>query len=213
LDSFVYHPVREGVRQLALTFIKNPLIAAVITVAAGSLSGCAVTPDTTVTLDYYQVGGTTLRQIDQEIKNKGPKVNGSDHAVAVANISMTPDISFQPTAGGCMIKRARIKVRATVVLPQWKNRKYADKELAQTWDNLDRYTRLHEAVHVSIAEKHARQIENRLIALKSNKSCEATGEIVKRIIADAMKRHEREQKSFDASEQNKFARLAKSARS
>ena len=60
-------------------------------------------------------------------------------------------ISYQ-LPQGCTVRRARIKVRATVILPRWKNRKNASKKLGQTWDNLDRYTRLHEATHVAIAE-------------------------------------------------------------
>ncbi len=199
--------------ELAVITIKNLLIATFAAAGIGGL-GCSVsTANTSVTHHYYQFDDTTLHQNYQEIKNKGPKINGSEHAVAVANISMTPDISFQPLVGGCMVSRARIKVRATVVLPQWKNRKNAGGELAQTWDSLDRYTRLHEAVHVTIAEKHAKQIEKRLISLKTKRSCDATGKIVKRIIIRALKKHERAQISFDASEKRKFARLAKRKKS
>ena len=186
--------------------LKNLLIA--IAAIAG-LGGCTTSSKTVVTLDYYQVGGTTLEQIDKEIKDKGPRINGTVHAVAISNIKMIPDVSFIPTANGCAVKRARIKVRANVVLPRWKNRKLADKKLGQTWDNLDRYTRLHEATHVAIADKHARRLEQKLETINIHGSCEAAGKIAKKTINRAMKSHEREQLGFDSSEKKRFARLAK----
>ena len=188
------------------TNLRKFLIASVCMAA---LSGCSTTSKTVVTLDYYQVGGTTLKQIDQEIKNKGPRVKGIKHAVAVANIKMTPDVSFIPTPRGCAVRRARIKVRATVILPRWKNRKNADKKLGQTWDNLDRYTRLHEATHVAIADKHARRLEKDLEAISIRRSCEEAGKQAKKVIAKAMKKHEREQSNFDTSEKKRFSGLAK----
>ncbi len=186
--------------------LRNILIATLCLVALG---GCSMTSKTVVTLDYYQVGGTTLKQIDQEIKNKGPKLNGTKHAVAIANIKMTPDVSFIRTPKGCAVRRARIKVRATVILPRWKNRKNADKKLGQTWDNLDRYTRLHEATHVAIADKHARRLEKDLETISIRRSCEDAGKLAKKIIAKAMKKHEREQTKFDTSEKKRFSGLAK----
>ena len=168
-----------------------------------------MTSKTLVTLDYYQVGGTTLKQIDQEIKDKGPRINGSNHAVAIANIKMTPDVSFIPTLKGCTVRRARIKVQATVILPRWENRRNANKKLGQTWDNLDRYTRLHEATHVAIADKHARRLEKNLEAIRVHRSCEVAGKLAKKVIAKAMKKHEREQSAFDRSEKKRFSVLAK----
>jgi predicted secreted Zn-dependent protease len=193
------------------TTISGNLLIVVTCLAA--LGGCSMSSKTVVTLDYYQVGGTTLAQIDQEIKDKGPKINGSDHAVAVANIKMTPDVSFISTPNGCAVKRARIKVRATVVLPRWKNRKNAGKKLGQTWDNLDRYTKLHEATHVAIADKHARRLEKDLEAISTRRTCEEAGKLTKKTIAKAMKKHEREQSIFDASEKKRFSGLAKHRKS
>ena len=193
------------------TTILGKLLITLATMAA--IGGCSMNSKTVVTLDYYQVGGTTLKQIDQEIKNKGPKINGSNHAIAVANIKMTPDVSFVPTPNGCAVKRARIKVRAIVVLPHWKNRNKANKKLGQTWDSLDRYTRLHEATHVAIADKHARRLEKNLEAISVRRSCEAAGKLAKKTIARAMKKHEHEQSSFDTSEKKRFSRLARRRKS
>ncbi len=191
---------------IATLILKKSLLALVILSGA---AGCTATSKTVVTLDYYQVGGTTLSQIDKEIKDKGPKLNGTVHAVAISKIMMIPNVSFQPFEGGCAVKRAQIKVRATVLLPKWKNRRRAGKKIGQTWDNLDRYTRLHEATHVIIADKHARILEQKLGTIRSGRSCEEAGILAKRTIERAMRSHEKEQLQFDSSEKKRFANAAR----
>lgn len=173
------------------------------------LAGCT-SSTTSVTLDYYQVSGNSIQQIDQQIRDNGPRIDGNKHAVAVASIKMIPDIVLSSRPNGCVISRARIKVKAIVTLPRWNDRTGADAKLVRTWENLDRYTRLHEAVHVSIAGKYARQIELELKTLKTGKTCAETRDIAGALIDETMKKHEIEQQEFDESEKAKFAKLTKS---
>ena len=179
-------------------------------IAAVGLGGCTLSSKTDVKLDYYYVGGQSLSQIDTEIRKKGPRIKGAQHAVAVANIKMIPDVSFSNRDEGCIVRKAKVKVRATVTLPRWNNRKGAKLELARAWDNLDRYTRLHEAVHVAIADKYARLLEASLKALPAAESCAEARKRAKEVVEETMKRHEREQRKFDRSEKERFARLARS---
>ncbi len=175
--------------------------------AALGLSGCVGTNKTSISVDYYQIGGNSLNQIDREIRKKGPK-NGPEHAVAVSNIKMTPDIRLTSNARGCYVSKAKIKVIARVTLPRWKNRKKAKSGLGATWDNLDRYTRMHEAVHVAIADKYARLLEQRLLALKPGPTCAETKKLIVSTVDKTMKAHGHDQLKFDASEKARFARLA-----
>ncbi len=191
---------------MSASFIKNLVLFGAVLLA---VSGCSLITDRNVTLKYYQIGGTSLKQIDSEIRKKGPRINGVQHAVAVSNIKMTPDIALTSSPKGCIVTRARIKVHTIITLPRWENRSGADQKLAQAWDNLDRYTRLHEAVHVSIAQKYATKLELSLRTMKTAKTCKETGNIARMIIRDSMQNHEREQLRFDASEKARFAKLAK----
>jgi len=173
------------------------------------LAGCTQYTKTTVTLSYYKIGGNSLKQIDREIYKKGPRINGIEHAVAISNIKMTPDITLLAKPGGCIVSRARIKVRAKVTLPQWLKPQGAKHKIVRAWSNLDRYTRLHEAVHVAIADKYARQLEQELKSLKTGRNCFATRKITRSLIDSTMKKHDREQRKFDHSEKARFAKLAK----
>ena len=172
-------------------------------------SGCSLFTDNIVTLKYYQIGGNSITQIDDEIRKKGPLISGTQHAVAVSNIKMIPDVSMVSTNNGCVIARARIKVHTIITLPHWKNRPEANPKLAKAWDNLDRYTRLHEAVHVSIAHKYAKQLELRLRTMNTAETCTETERMANRIIQTTLKSHEIEQLKFDASEKTRLATLGK----
>ncbi len=178
-------------------------------IVLAGVSGCSLYSQNSVTLEYYQIDGKSLAQLDTEIKKKGPRINGSEHAVAVSNIRMIPDITLTGEPTGCRITRARIKVKTIITLPRWNGRRRAERKLARAWDNLDRYTRLHEAVHVTIAHKYAKQLELRLKTLKPDGSCKKMGEIARKIIDKTMRLHEKEQLKFDTTEKARFARLSK----
>ncbi len=186
------------------TFVQLVFFGIILPVAAG----CTVASKSGVSVDYYQIGGRSLEQLDQEIKEKGPRINGNEHAVAVSNIRMIPDIALLPGPKGCIVSRANINVQAKITLPRWINRKDAERRLARAWDNLDRYTRLHEAVHVTIAHKYAKQLEMELKTLRTGRSCSTTKKIVRATIKRTLRDHEREQLAFDASEKKRFAKLA-----
>jgi predicted secreted Zn-dependent protease len=61
-----------------------------------ALASCAGPIDTVVTLNYYEINGNSLKQIDREIYDKGPRINDGERAVAISNIKMTPDIKMTP---------------------------------------------------------------------------------------------------------------------
>ncbi len=182
---------------------------AAVLLTLGVVSACQSTSASKVSVGYYQISGQTTAALDREIRQKGPRIDGGRHAVAVARIKMVPNVTFTNTTAGCRITKAKVAVQAAVTLPQWKGRKTASRELGQAWDNIERYTRLHEAVHVAIAFRFAKQIEDDLVALPAQAKCAQTRVIARRIIDDHLDKHDKMQKKFDADEQKRFARVAK----
>lgn len=172
------------------------------------LAGCVNTQKSNVSVDFYNISGNSTAALDREIKRKGPRLNGGRHAVAVARIKMIPNITYQPSAKGCDISKAKVAVDAKVTLPKWTGRKSANKELGEAWDNIDRYTRLHEAMHVAIAFRFAKQMEKELIALQPAKNCDQMKALSKQLVDDYLKEHDRVQKQFDADEQSRFLNYA-----
>ena len=160
--------------------LKLNRLVAIIGVAV--LAACQSTQESQVAGDYYRITGNSTADLDAEIRRKGPKINGGSHAVAVARIKMLPRITFEKFARGCRVENAKVAVDARVTLPQWTGRDAADPKLAKAWDNIDRYTRLHEATHVNIAFSYAKRIEDEVRALPTMQSCSQFRAITKSIV-------------------------------
>ncbi|MEM7301110.1 MAG: DUF922 domain-containing protein [Pseudomonadota bacterium] len=176
------------------------------------LVGCTQTvqgvpENTKVTVDYYTVNGKTSKQLDRQIRAKGPRSAGNDHALAVARIKMQPTVRFRTLPGGCQISHAKVTVSAKVTLPRWAQRNKADKRLGRAWDNLDKYARWHEAIHVAIASRFASQMEADLKALPIARNCETAREDASALIDLRLDEHDKAQLKFDADEQKRIALL------
>lgn len=188
----------------------GPLLFAPL-VAALALSGCQLTKSR-VSVDYYAISGDSTAKLDREIRRKGPRIDGGRHAVAVARIRMVPNIRYQPTTNGCRIQRARVNVDARVTLPLWTGRRGASKKLGKAWDNIDRYTRLHESVHVAIAFRYAGEMETALRKLTSRVSCADLRDRAGKLIKERLAAHDAAQRQFDEDEQRRLSRVLRSDR-
>ena len=183
--------------------IRRPFASVFLTIG---LAGCTAVPGSGVSVDYYNVKGTTASQIDQQIRQFGPN-NG--HALAVARIRMIPDVAYNLRPdGSCNYSRARIGVNAAVTLPRFIDRGRTEPRLRQAIDNLDEYARFHEAVHVAIAEAYADRISNELRRLPVAASCDALDERAAALSRGLLREHDATQRKFDRDEQARLARLS-----
>ena len=176
--------------------------------ATMALAGCqSLGTKDNVTVDYYTISGNSTKELDKQIKSKGPRLNGSQHAIAVARIRMLPKMTFGQTAKGCAITKADVKVDAKVTLPRWSGRKNANAELGRAWDNIDRYARLHEATHVAIAFRFAKDIEVGLLDLPAEPKCAVMRERANVYVQRMLEEHDRAQRKFDDDEQKRLSML------
>ena len=194
--------------QLRNSHTKTMVIAALCAV----MTGCASTQQSNVSVDFYNISGDSTAALDREIKRKGPRISGGRHAVAIARIKMIPNVEFEVNGAKCRVSQAKVAVDAKVTLPKWTGRRQANKKLGQAWDNIDRYTRLHEAMHVAIAFRFAREIEAKLLALKPTRECASIRKASKQLIDEKLDEHDKTQKQFDADEQARFSILARNRR-
>jgi len=189
------------------TGVKTAKIAVLTSFAL--LAGCQMTATNKVSVDYYAISGNSTAALDQQIRQKGPRIGDGRHAVAVARIRMTPNIRYQKTARGCRAKSAKVAVNARVTLPRWTGRGTASRAVGKAWDNIDRYTRLHEAVHVAIAFRYANATEREILEAQPQRTCADMKTVTSAIVARNLELHDKAQKAFDAKEQRRFAAIAK----
>lgn len=179
-------------------------------VATGLLaSGCTTTSQ--VSTRYYDISGSTSRELDRELRRKGPD---GGKAVAMAGIRIRPvDLKPSRDGDGCRFRRVRFGVNAAITLPRWREATSSeDAELRRQWSGFAAYARAHEEAHVEIAEAYARAIEASLLAIPPQPSCDQLEAIALQRVRRAVGLHRQTQLAFDAHEQRRFARLAAAAR-
>lgn len=182
-----------------------------VTLATLLISGCvAINDRTSVQVGYYDVRGTSFEELDQNIALHGPVVEGVGKAIASTSVRMVPDISYGMRGGQCEVVRARIRVQANVTLPKLRDINRAKQEMRGAFSNIERYARLHEAVHVAIADEHAEAAEKAIAELPPRPNCDRLRNDIVQVIDKMQVAHNRAQLRFDEEEKIRFRDLANS---
>lgn len=156
---------------------------------------------------YFQIGGKTAEELDNELARRGPltQATGSRHPGAT-RIKFDGELSYVEKGGRCRIGKATVVVDTHLILPRWKNRKTAGRELGLIWDALSSDIKRHEERHAEIARQHARSLERSLKALPAMKSCETLQARVQKLSDKAIEAHDADQIRFDRVESVNFER-------
>jgi predicted secreted Zn-dependent protease len=167
---------------------------------------------TQLSVAYYMIAGNSFDEFDQQIAVHGPNVMGVGRALAATNVRMIPDFRFAQRNGECHVVSARVSVQAHVTLPKLRSQQSLRAELSRAWDSLEHYARLHEWVHVAIADSHALQAEEAIRALPPRPGCEAIRAEALSVFKKMMADHQRDQLQFDREERGRIAMLVQKTR-
>ena len=157
------------------------------------------------TYSYFTIGGTTVEEIERELKRRGPQVRstGLRHP-GVTRMEFTSKVAYGERNGRCGVVDATVTVKADVILPRWNRRKSASPDTRLIWDTLSADIKRHEESHVVIARNHARELEEALKTVQRQRGCDAAQAKVKEITARILARHDEEQDRFDRIEGRNF---------
>ena len=172
------------------------------------LAACtAVGERTKVSVGYYNVNGETFDELDQDIRLHGPNVTGVGKALASTDLRMVPKIKYARQRHGCKVSSARVNVNARVTLPRHTNEAGLRSELASAWQNLEEYAKIHEAVHLAIADRYALIMEEAILDLPGQNTCDVMRQQAKQTFSVLFQHHHEEQLAFDASEKQRIKQL------
>ena len=159
----------------------------------------------TKTYSYFSVGGTTLDELEEQLNRRGPKVKstGRRHPGAT-QMQFNTRLGYTEKRGYCHVTEAKVTVKAKVILPRWRQRDRADRDIRLIWDTLSDDIKRHEEQHVVIARKHARQLERTLARLGRQKSCAIADEKAKATADRLLQKHDKAQAKFDRTESANF---------
>ncbi|MFB9952593.1 DUF922 domain-containing Zn-dependent protease [Rhizobium puerariae] len=157
------------------------------------------------TYSYFRIGGRTAEDLDKELEKRGPTTRTTGHRhPGATEIKFGGDVTYVEKGGRCSIGGARVTLRTRIILPRWGNRSRASADLGFIWDTLSTDIKRHEERHAEIARNHARQLERELLALPSNRNCDALEKQVAETTRQILEAHDREQLRFDRVEATNF---------
>ncbi len=178
------------------------ITAGALTVSLSVLSACTSTKPGVTTV-YYNVPGTTVEQINQQIAIRGPQ---DGHAIGTTETRMTPKVRTVRKDGQCRIESADVLLELKVTLPRWAEINKADSRTRFGLAGLSRHVEEHEQVHVEISQKYAKIIENALLAMPPEKNCRVLINKARAKFKSLFEEHNDEQRAFDASEREAIER-------
>lgn len=153
---------------------------------------------------YFDIGGRTLEEIERELERRGPKLNGSGKRhPGATRMEFDTRIGYGERNGRCHVTEVRVVLKATVILPRWRQRG-ADRDVRFIWETLAADIKRHEEQHVIIARNHAQELEKALQAVRPERTCEKTAARAKQVNDRIISRHDRAQDEFDRIENINF---------
>jgi predicted secreted Zn-dependent protease len=175
-----------------------------------SLLFCAMPPaqgaSLSKTYNYFSIGGSTLDEIESQLSKRGPQLkNSGKRHPGATRMEFTTRLGYaEGKDGSCRIIKVDVAVKARVILPRWRRSKKAEQDVRLIWDTLSSDIKRHEESHVIIAKNHAREMEEALKGLYTQKNCQIAAAKAKAITTKLLEKHDRAQVEFDRIEGKNF---------
>lgn len=161
--------------------------------------------DLAKTYSYFSITGNTLDEIERELDRRGPNVNstGQRHPGAT-RMEFSTRLTWSQQGNRCRLNKARVILKAKVILPRWKPGRKASSGTRFIWWTLASDIKRHEESHVIIAKNHARELEKALLSIGRYRTCDEVTKRAAAVTKRILDKHEREQQRFDRVESAGF---------
>lgn len=156
-------------------------------------------------ISYFDIKGNTADELDAALNERGPLAMGSSsHHPGATKIRFGGNATYSEANGRCRISSVKVTVDTEIILPRWRDRRHASKQLSLIWDTLAADIRRHEDRHVEIARQHARRMEQQILSLPAASDCDALQEKANEVTTRETERHDADQARFDRIEAINF---------
>lgn len=196
--------MRQVPRKTGIPFAKKWIVLAL---GLTTVTACTTTESGLRTV-YYNVPGTTVEQINEQITRRGPQ-NG--HAIGTTETRMTPRVkAVREEEGDCRIDSADVALDLIVTLPQWSELNKAEPRTRSAFERLGAHVEWHEQQHVEISQRYAKKIETELAQMPAQKTCREAMNNARARFKELFEEHNQAQEAFDASERKAIERRLRS---
>ncbi|MDL2400579.1 DUF922 domain-containing Zn-dependent protease [Rhizobium mayense] len=156
-------------------------------------------------VSYFDIKGDSAEALDASLNARGPVTMGSSSRhPGATKIHFSGNATYTERNGRCYITDVKITVYTEIILPRWRDRRHASRQLSMIWDTLSEDIRRHEDRHAEIARDHARQMEKAILALPSAKDCDTLQDKANDVTMQQTQLHDEDQARFDKIEAINF---------
>jgi len=183
------------------------VLAVVFAAATGFIairSGGRAAPTTNLAIskavakvNYYDVRGTTLEELRQDVFSRGPYDKEANTRFAGwAEWRIQWWFDRREVAGGCAVANASTETHIEYTLPRWVDEDAAPPELRASWKRFIDALTEHEEGHGRLARELAEQIEFAIRSLPPEPTCEELDRKVNEL-ANRLIREDKTQEAYD----------------
>lgn len=148
------------------------------------------------TIKYYDVHGTTIDELRQEVYSQGPYDRTGKRFAGWAEWRIQWFFSHRQVPQGCAVGKAVTETHIQYTLPRWVDEDAASPELRETWRRFVEALAEHEQGHGQLARELAAAIEDAIGSLPPEATCDDLGRKVD-ALAKRMIREDKSQESYD----------------
>ncbi|MGA6537834.1 DUF922 domain-containing Zn-dependent protease [Stenotrophomonas sp. NPDC101269] len=141
--------------------------------AALGIATVQAEPDAGLTIEYYDVQGTTLEQLRESLRTLGPVDDDGERHHGQVRWNLQWRYNYSTDRGGCRLTGFTVQRSTTMQLPRWVDVDRVSPALRSDWERYSRALRLHEDGHVETGALAAAEIERRTAAVKRSPTCAA----------------------------------------
>lgn len=127
-------------------------------------------PGVKSTIEYYEIYGSTLTGLRQEIQKKGPR-EGNQRFDAYTTWWINWEFETLTSNNGCSLKKLKVNLVTKIVMPKWVNYESGSLELKRTWDKYYKALLDHENGHKEFGLNAAKEIEQEIKKIRPKRNC------------------------------------------
>ncbi|MGH8235042.1 MAG: DUF922 domain-containing Zn-dependent protease [Rhodanobacteraceae bacterium] len=146
----------------------------VLLMMAATFGGNVLASDPTISLriKYYDVSGSTGREIRNQLDKLGPVGADGKRYDGYTRWRVNWNFQFAPKGGHCALRSFKTSVRTVMTLPRWEGSRNVSSRLAKKWNTYLAALRLHEDGHNHHGVEAAEAILKRFSEMQQAPDCE-----------------------------------------
>lgn len=123
--------------------------------------------ETRVALTYYDVRGTSERELNRSLSTTGPA-----GFTAQTDYQLEPRWQYEDRGSECVVTNIDLLVDILITYPRWVDEERAPRRMRQQWATRMARLEIHENGHAVLAFMGAVDVYNAMIAIRSAPDCE-----------------------------------------